>query len=48
MVLPERWPVPLQLAIEVPAGAATYVGIMLGFYGDHLQNLKALGREFRK
>lgn len=48
MVLPEQWPVPLQLAIEVPAGAATYVGIMLGFYGDHLQNLKALGREFRK
>ena len=47
-LLPATWPVPLQLALAVTAGALTYVGVMLGVYGDHLRTLKALAREVRR
>ena len=47
-LLPASWPLPLQLAIAVTAGAATYVGVMLGVYGEHLRTLRALAREVRR
>ncbi len=47
-LMPEGWPMALQLAVSVAAGALTYGGIMFTLYRRRLDALRTLANELRR
>ena len=47
-LLPEGWPLGLQLALTVAAGALTYATVMFTLYRRRLDALRTLVQELRR